>query len=195
MPEGFTAAVKLSHAITHYKRLRDSETLLEKFLASVRHLGVHRGPLLAQLPPAFAPDHVRLHDFLVAARSLMADQQWPLVIEFRHPGWITDHTEQLLDDSHASWCLSDMPVCPVRRPMTGAPALYVRRHGIDGRYHGSYADQALQQDAELICEWTSKGLPAYVFFNNDVGGAAVIDARRLQDLVAGRCGSPQRAAP
>lgn len=193
MPAGFTAAVKLSHAITHYQRLRDSETLLEEFIASVRHLGDKRGPMLAQLPPGFAPDHVRLRDFLAAARSLMEDHQWPLVIEFRHPQWITDHTERLLADAHASWCLADMPVCPVTRPSAGASVLYIRRHGIDGRYHGSYSDQALQQDAEMICEWATKGVPAYAFFNNTADGAAVNDARRLQQLVAGHCGHLERA--
>lgn len=183
MPEGFVAAVKLSHAITHYRRLRGCETMLGEFLASVRHLGDKCGPVLAQLPPRFAPDHERLRDFLAEARALMADDQWPLVIEFRHPQWITDHTEHVLHDAHASWCLSDMPVCPVTRPSIGAPVLYLRRHGIDGRYHGSYDDTALQQDAELICEWMGKRVPVCVFFNNDIGGAAVIDAKRLQNLV------------
>lgn len=192
MPAGFIAAVKLSHAITHDRRLRDSETLLEEFIASVRHLGDSRGPVLAQLPPGFAPDHVRLRDFLATTRSLMADHQWPLVIEFRHAEWITDHTERVLTDAHASWCLADMPVCRVTRPMAGAPILYLRRHGIDGRYYGSYDDQTLQQDAELICESASKGVPTYAFFNNTADGAAVHDARRLQYLVAGRCGRLER---
>ncbi len=195
MPAGFTAAVKLSHGITHYRRLRGVETLLENFIASVRHLGDKRGPVLAQLPPRFAPDHARLRDFLAVARSVMGDRQWPLVMEFRDPQWISDQTEQVLNDAHASWCLADMPECPVRRPTTGAPFLYLRRHGINGRYHGSYDDQVLRQDAELICEWAAKGLPVYAFFNNDIGGAAVIDARRLHDLVTERCGGRERTTP
>lgn len=192
MPAGFTAAVKLSHAITHSHRLRDADAQLEEFLARVRDLGDHRGPLLAQLPPGFAPDHVRLRDFLTAARSVMADPQWPLVIEFRHPDWITDRTERLLDDAHATWCLADMNVCPVTRPTSEAAVLYLRRHGSAGIYRGSYDDQVLQQDAELMCAWAAKGVHAYAFFNNTADGAAVHDARRLQYLVAGRCGRLER---
>ncbi|HEX3135849.1 MAG TPA: DUF72 domain-containing protein [Planctomycetota bacterium] len=193
MPVGFTAAVKLSHAITHAHRLRDADAMLAEFIASVRHFGDRRGPVLAQLPPGFAPDHVRLRDFLAAARSIMADPQWPLVIEFRHPEWITERTERLLDDAHASWCLGDMPMCPVTRPTAGAALLYLRRHGTDGRYRGSYDDQALQQDAELLCAWATNGVPVYAFFNNTADGAAVHNARRLQYLVAGRCGRLERA--
>lgn len=187
MPSGFTAAVKLSHAITHHHRLRDCDTLLEEFISSVRHLGGNRGPVLAQLPPGFAPDHVRLRDFLSLARLAMADPRWPLVIEFRHPDWITDRTERLLDEAHATWCLADMPVCPVTRPTVGASVLYLRRHGTDGRYRGSYSDQALQADADLICAWAAKGRDTFTFFNNTADGAAVHDARRLQGLVAARC--------
>lgn len=194
MPSGFIAAVKLSHAITHFHRLRDSGTLLEEFIGSVRHLAGNRGPVLAQLPPGFAPDHVRLRDFLAEARSIMADPRWPLVIEFRHPDWITDRTERLLDEGHATWCVADMPVCPVTRPTVGTPLLYLRRHGTDGKYCGSYNDQALNQDADLICAWATKGRDTCTFFNNTADGAAVRDARRLQDLVAVRCGLQQPSA-
>lgn len=192
MPSGFTAAVKLSHAITHFQRLRDTEALLKEFIARVRLLGDHRGPVLAQLPPGFAPDHVRLRDFLATARAVMADPQWPLVIEFRHPDWITDRTEAILNDADACWCLADMPVCPVTRSTSGATILYLRRHGTDGKYRGSYDDHALQQDADLLCEWAARGVPTYAFFNNTADGAAVHDARRLQYLVAGRCGRLER---
>lgn len=194
MPAGFTAAVKLSHAITHFHRLRDSGTLFDDFISSVRQLAGNRGPVLAQLPPGFAPDHARLRDFLAQARASMADPHWPLVIEFRHPDWITDRTERLLDDAHAGWCLADMPACPVTRPTMGAAILYLRRHGTDGRYRGSYDDRTLHQDADLICEWAAKDCDTFTFFNNTTDGAAVLDARRLQDLVAARCGRQRPSA-
>ena len=183
MPMGFTAAVKMSHAVTHFHRLRDSGTLLQEFIGSVRFLAGNRGPVLAQLPPGFAPDHVRLRDFLAETRTAMADPNWPLVIEFRHQGWITDRTEHLLIDAHASWCLADMPVCPATRPTAGTPILYLRRHGIDGRYRGSYSDHMLEQDAHLICEWADRGAEVFAFFNNTADRAALHDARRLQKMV------------
>jgi uncharacterized protein YecE (DUF72 family) len=173
--------------------LRDAGSLLDGFITSVRHLAGNRGPILAQLPPGFAPDHVRLRDFLVQARAAMADPAWPLVIEFRHPEWISERTERLLDDARVGWCLADMPACPVTRPTAGATILYLRRHGIDGRYHGSYSDAALHQDADLICEWAAKGCDTFAFFNNTADGAAVQDARRLQAMVAARCGALQAA--
>jgi uncharacterized protein YecE (DUF72 family) len=183
MPAGFLATVKLPHAITHFHRLRDSGALLEDTLIAVRRLGEHLGPLLAQLPPGFAPDPVRMRDFLAEARGLMADPSWPLVVEFRHPDWLTAQVAQLLDDAHATWCVADMPYCRVGQPTERAPLLYIRRHGTDGRYRGSYADEVLARDAEQLCAWHERGAQAFIFFNNTADGAALHDAARLQAMV------------
>lgn len=183
MPPGFIAAVKLSHAITHFHRLRDCQALLLEFLASVHHLGEHLGPVLAQLPPGFAPDLGLLRDFLAMVRTVMADSVRPLVVEFRHPGWLNEKTAQILAQAEATWCVADMPVCPVDGPLPGSRVLYLRRHGPDGRYRGSYADAVLQHDADRLCTWAERGLDAFAYFNNTADGAAVRDARRLQELV------------
>lgn len=184
MPPGFVAAVKLSHAITHFRRLHDSVDLLVDFISSVRRLGVHRGPVLAQLPPGFAPDHVRLRDFLTTARAVMEDTNWPLVVEFRHRDWLSERTAEVLAHGNATWCVADMPVCPVLQPPTDAKVLYLRRHGTAGRYRGSYDDAALQRDADLLCTWSEHGAEAFAFFNNTADGAAVWDAHRLHERVA-----------
>ncbi len=183
MPRGFIAALKLPHSITHFHRLHDCRALLEDFASSAWQLGDHLGPLLAQLPASFAPDHVRLRDFLADARAAMGDPRWPLVIEFRHPGWFDERTAEILRRAHATWCVADMPVCPVAGLPSEGPVLYLRRHGTAGGYRGSYSDAALRADADLLCAWSARGADAFIFFNNTADGAAIDDARRLQDLV------------
>lgn len=194
MPPGFIAAVKLSHAITHARRLHDSVDLLVDFIDSVRHLGDHRGPVLAQLPPGLAPDHVRLRDFLTAARAVMEDESWPLVVEFRHRDWLSERTTEVLARGNATWCVADMPVCPVLEPPSDTNVLYLRRHGTTGRYRGSYDDAALQRDADRLCRWSGRGAQAFAFFNNTADGAAVWDAHRLHERVTACLGRAEQPA-
>jgi uncharacterized protein YecE (DUF72 family) len=189
MPAGFIAAVKLAHGITHYRRLRHCRGSLVRFMTVARELGAHRGPVLAQLPPGFGPDLGLLRDFLDEAREVMADPAWPLVVEFRHPGWITEQTAAVLDGAGATWCLADMPDCPTHEPTPRAGVLYVRRHGTTGKYRGSYEDRLLRQDADLLGAWAERGGSAYAYFNNTADGAAVEDALRLQELVAAASGA------
>jgi uncharacterized protein YecE (DUF72 family) len=185
LPPGFIAAVKMAHAVTHRRRLRDAGSELAEFIAVVRLLGERRGPILVQLPPSLGPDLGLLRDFLQQARALMADPAWPLVLEFRQPGWIGAPVERLLDDQRATWCLSDLPVNPIARPTAGAEVVYLRRHGTAAGYRGSYDEPALRRDARLIADRAAAGAGVFAFFNNTADGSAITDARRLRQMLAG----------
>ena len=62
--------------------------------------------------------------------------------------------------------------------------------GIDniliGKYAGSYTDQQLSTDANAIIKYLASGRSVYVYFNNDVKGHAVRNAKRLKELTASR---------
>jgi uncharacterized protein YecE (DUF72 family) len=66
------------------------------------------------------------------------------------------------------------------------PLVYVRFHGSGARYGGRYPDAALDLWAERLVGWADAGLPAWAYFNNDVGGHAPRDAVRLRERVAAR---------
>jgi uncharacterized protein YecE (DUF72 family) len=66
---------------------------------------------------------------------------------------------------------------------------YVRFHGGTGRYSGSYSEAALGDWAR----WLEKNAPAYVYFNNDIGGHAPRDARRLKEKLTERRGGGEGA--
>lgn len=184
MPDGFLAAIKMSHGVTHRRRLRCIDEELAEFIAAVRALGEHLGPLLVQLPSSLEPDVHLLRDFLQTTRTLMNDPGWALVVEFRNKGWLTPAIAQTLADHRAVWCLSDMPECITARPMDRSDTLYIRRHGTAGRYRGSYGDVALRRDAELVAAWSARGGEAFVFFNNTADMSAIADARRLRLMLA-----------
>jgi uncharacterized protein YecE (DUF72 family) len=101
-------------------------------------------------------------------------------IEFRDPSWYCDATFDLLGRYHAALCLHDMAGSPTGQRQVG-PFVYLRLHGPE-RYAGRYSDQALRGWAEWCVSRQRQGLPVYVYFNNDAGGHAPGDARRLREL-------------
>jgi uncharacterized protein YecE (DUF72 family) len=71
-------------------------------------------------------------------------------------------------------------------PRATSNLVYVRLHGPpqDSIYAGSYTDDELKQWAGRIAEWRDEGRRVLVYFNNDLGGHAVRNARKLKDLLA-----------
>jgi uncharacterized protein YecE (DUF72 family) len=67
-----------------------------------------------------------------------------------------------------------------------ADLVYVRMHGPaqDSMYHGSYPDDELRQWADRVAEWHDEGRRVLVYFNNDLGGHAIRNARKLRELLA-----------
>src|SRR2546428_8983272 len=64
VPDGFRFAIKASQRITHHRRLKEVEDLMEYFLRVSSALGEKRGPTLFQLPPTIRKNLPRLVDFL-----------------------------------------------------------------------------------------------------------------------------------
>jgi len=49
--------------------------------------------------------------------------------------------------------------------------VYVRFHGTDKGYRGSYSDEVLLTYAQFIKTWKNEGKDVYVYFNNTLGNA------------------------
>ena len=174
-PPRFTFAVKGSRYLTHMKRLLDAGEGLRRFYAPVSRLAPKLGPVLWQLPPRFAPDLARLDRFLA---RLPAGRH---AVEFRDPAWYSEETCDVLDRHGAAFCEHDHLKQPPPR-LTGR-FRYVRFHGTTGRYSGRYGADALRPFAESYLASAARGVPVFVYFNNDLGGHAVRDALDLLALV------------
>ncbi len=176
-PDDFRFAWKASRFITHWRRLivnDDALKLLESRLKLLRH---KLGPVLFQLHPKMTKNRERLATFLDA---LPEGRLYSF--EFRHESWYDDDIFGLLTDYDASLCISDHADAPAPREVT-ASWVYVRLHGVDGRYHGSYSPQALGSWAGEMRGWRAEGRDVWCFFDNDVAAAAPRDARRLLEYV------------
>jgi len=176
-PPGFLFAVKASRYITHVKKLNDPAESLERFFDLVNLLKQHLGPVLYQLPPSLHKDLDRLDAFIQAL-----PERDRAVFEFRHASWYDQETFDLLNERRVALCIHDMPGKAPPRVVTGDIA-YIRFHGTTGRYAGHYTDAMLADWACWLKAQASNVRAIYAFFNNDVEGHAINNARMLRELL------------
>jgi uncharacterized protein YecE (DUF72 family) len=176
-PPGFRYAVKASRFITHMKKLKDCEDAVETFIGLAQRLKAYLGPILYQLPPSLHKDLPRLEAFLeLLPRSLEH------VVEFRHKSWYDDEVLAVLDRHGIGFVAHDLKGLKSPRWASGRTA-YVRFHGTSGRYHGRYSDEALLDWADWLVEQRKSGKSCWCYFNNDIHGHAIEDARTLKSMV------------
>jgi uncharacterized protein YecE (DUF72 family) len=176
-PSGFRYAVKVNRFITHMKRLLDCDQALNDFVALARRLEGTLGPLLYQLPPSLKLDLERLESFLELIPKDLTN-----VFEFRDKSWYVPETYALLDRHGAGFCVHDMAGSASERVAVG-PAAYVRFHGGEGKYWGRYSDEGLLRWADWLVEQAHAGRSVWCYFNNDIHGHAIHDARTLKSMV------------
>ncbi|GAB3964026.1 DUF72 domain-containing protein [Actinoallomurus acanthiterrae] len=182
-PPGFVMAVKASRYLTHIKRLKDPEEPVDRLMNAAGGLGDKLGPVLVQLPPTLQVDVERL------TRCL---RRFPpgvrVAVEPRHPSWWTDEVRDVLVRHGAALCWADRlgrPLIPLWRTADWG---YLRLHEGAATPWPDYGDQALRSWVRRLAETWDDDADAYVYFNNDPGGAAVRDAARFAEFArqAGR---------
>jgi uncharacterized protein YecE (DUF72 family) len=184
-PGGFTMAVKASRFITHVKRLKDPEEAVARLWERALLLGPRLGPILFQLPPRFRIDEPRLERLLSLLPSSMQ-----AAFEFRDRSWLVPDVFELLDAHGSALVWADRPGVRHELPLIGGWG-YLRLHQ-GSRVAPGYPRAKLRRLAELIVRIPARDV--FVFFNNDQGGAAIRDAKKMTELLEGR-GAEVAAAP
>lgn len=181
LPDGFTMSVKAHRGLSHYRRLRTPEPWVDRFERCWTALGDRREALLVQLHPAVERDDALLDHFLgVMPRWI------PVAMELRHPSWDHPAVYALLERHGAAYVVTSGAGLKTV-PVATSDLVYVRMHGPsqDSMYAGSYPDAELRRWAERITAWHDEGRRVVVYFNNDLGGHAVRNARTLKAMVRG----------
>ncbi len=176
-PPGFRYAVKANRFITHMKKLLDCEEPADQFIALARRLEDKLGPVLYQLPPSLHKNLERLGAFL--ARLPRDIEQ---VVEFRHVSWYEEEVLALLDRHGIGFVAHDLKGLNSPRWASGRTA-YVRFHGSGGRYSGRYSDETLLSWTDWLTDQSRQGRSCWCYFNNDIQGHAIADARTLKSMV------------
>ncbi len=168
--DGFVFALKGSRLVTHARRLVNVAVEVERFCERACLLRNRLGPVLWQLPPSLQRDDRRLEGFL---SMLPSDIQH--VIEFRHLSWWHADVYELLQARGVAICCIDMP--GFRSPaVCTASCVYVRFHGPEHLYNGSYDAAALHEWATRLVGVLPVGGRVYAYFNNDADAHAVENA-------------------
>jgi uncharacterized protein YecE (DUF72 family) len=179
-PESFVYAVKANRYITHIKRLKDVSEEVGRFFERVGLLKGRLGPILYQLPPSLHKDLDLLGSFIK-----LVGKRRPAVFEFRDESWYSEDTFELLNQFGVGFCVHDMPGKQSPRAVTG-DIMYVRFHGPTGRYSGKYSKAMLREWAKWIGEHKDEVGSVYAYFNNDVEGHAIKNAKQLRELLSGQ---------
>jgi len=175
-PADFLFAVKASRLITHRRKLHDCDEIMQTFLNRLRGFGDKLGPILFQLPPRWRVNPERLQAFL---QHLPAEHRF--TFEFRDPSWHRPEIYDLLSSYQVAFCQFDLGGFQSPAAMT-ADMVYIRLHGPEAVYTGSYSGQILQTWARRLLTWRAEGKDIYLFFDNDQSACAVSNARTLREF-------------
>jgi uncharacterized protein YecE (DUF72 family) len=141
----------------------------------------------------------RGHDHRVAGRAITEsprELRLRHAIEIRHPSFLDPEFVQLLRRHNVALVFADTPGWPYAEDAT-ADHLYLRLHGTETLYASDYSSEALDRWAARIAAWAAGATPAgaalidanappcqprdvYVYFDNDAGGHAPLNAQSLR---------------
>ncbi|MCL4426558.1 MAG: DUF72 domain-containing protein [Firmicutes bacterium] len=196
-PEGFIFCVKANRAMTHeVPGEGEVQDVFQRFLLALSPMiqAGKLGCLLAQFPWSFQPTAPN-RDYIKKFRDWTGDI--PLVVEFRHIGWLTQETYQFLKEQELAYCAVDEPPLKGLLPplaVVTAPIAYVRFHGRNKekwwkhkeaweRYNYLYSREELAQWLPRIMKMASQATKTYVLFNNCHAGHAAANARLLKAML------------
>jgi uncharacterized protein YecE (DUF72 family) len=183
VPADFRFSVKIPKAITHERKMRDCDALLQVFLEEAGGLGERLGCLLLQLPPslAFAP-----HESTTFLENLRKQYAGPLACEPRHASWFEEEADGLLRELQVARVLAD-PVLHAAgaRPGGWRDLMYLRLHGSPRTYYSAYEPKLLGALAARLRQAAQETRDLWCIFDNTASGAATANALDLARRVGG----------
>jgi uncharacterized protein YecE (DUF72 family) len=177
VPDGFQLTFKLWRDITHNKELAFNPADVGRFMQVIDGAGDKKGCLLVQLPPKTTVAYRnQLERLLICLRQNDPGYSWKIAIEFRNRDWYREDIYELLDKYQMGMVMHDMPKSATPLRDDERDFVFLRFHGPESNYRGSYNDDFLAEYASYIQSWQSEGKTVYAYFNNTLGNA-------LQNLI------------
>ncbi len=172
VPQHFKFTFKLWKGITHNKFFDFKTDDVFRFMKCIELPAENKGCILIQLPPSTGYIQMpQLESLLGIIQDLNTGSQWNIAIEFRNDTWYRDEVYEAMNVFNVSIVVHDIPksATPSLQQLTGF--MYVRYHGPEGGYRGSYTDDFLHEYAQYIHEWLREDKKVFVYFNNTAGDA------------------------
>ncbi|MGN6196435.1 MAG: DUF72 domain-containing protein [Ginsengibacter sp.] len=175
-PANFLFSVKAPRLITHYKKMNDCEKLIDNFYVTVEEgLKEKTGCLLFQFPPRFDFTEERLDKII---NNL--NPSFPNVVEFRHHTWWNEKVYKTLGKNEITFSGMSHPSLP-ETIVENTSLFYYRMHGVPQLYQSPYSLEYLQSFVDEINS-SKKIKNAFIYFNNDIGGNAVKNAKEMIEM-------------
>jgi len=167
----FRFTFKLWRDITHNKGLEFKVEDVQKFLNTIQIPANRKGCLLVQFPPSLTVANKNQLEILLNVIKDCDPVSWPIALEFRHKSWYQDDVYEMIEKHRATLVVHDMPASASPLDSFNDELVYLRFHGPDGKYRGSYSDEFLAEYASYINDWLYEGKTVYTYFNNTMGNA------------------------
>lgn len=178
----FKFTFKLSKEITHCKDLIYDKAAVNNFFDVISVPDKNKGCILIQFPGKISADYTpQLKKLLTSISKHTTGTPWILAIEFRHISWYNPSTKKLLEHFNATCVIHDIKPFTTDL-LTDSATIFVRFHGTEKNYRGSYDDALLADYALKIKAWIKEGRIAFAYFNNTLG-PAVQNLMSLNKLV------------
>lgn len=181
VPKEFLFCPKMSRFLTHMKKLKDPEEPLERFFGIFEPMKKKLGPVLLQLPPQLKFNYEKAEHLYHLMKSKY--RRYEFVMEIRHDSWLQEESLTLMTKYDIGLVISQSGERFPYSEMITAKNIYVRFHGPQQLYASSYSDALLKEFAKKFREWENQGHVVWAFFNNDIFGYAIEDAKRLLKLL------------
>lgn len=180
-PEDFLYSVKAPKDITHIHRFRDPGDKLANFYNVCQNgLTDKLGCILFQLPPSYQYNHENL-----AAILDNLDTAFQNVVEFRNASWWNNDVFSAFRERGIAFCQPDYPNIPSETNKTTDTGC-VRLHGNPRLFYSDYTETFLQ---ELRSQIMAAGYrKVFIYFNNTASTSGILNALRLQEIIADRPG-------
>jgi uncharacterized protein YecE (DUF72 family) len=181
VPDNFLFCPKMSRFLTHMKKLNEPEEPLERFFGIFEPMKKMMGPVLLQLPGILKFNYDKAeHLYSLMKRNYKKKE---FVMEVRHDSWLQEESLTLMTKYDIGLVISQSgDRFPYSEKIT-AKNIYIRFHGPHELYASSYSDHLLKDFAKKFKKWEKQGHVIWAFFNNDIHGYAIEDAKRLLKMI------------
>jgi len=163
------------------KKLNDPEEPLERFFGIFKPMQKMMGPVLLQLPGILKFHYNKAeHLYRLLHKTY---KKYEFVMEVRHTTWLEEKSLTLMAKYNIGLVISQSGEQFPYSEMITAKNIYIRFHGPHQLYASSYSDKMLAEFARKFLKWQKQGHTLWVFFNNDIHGYAIEDAKKLLKLL------------
>ncbi len=184
VPDDFAFTFKIWKEITHRPALEFDPGKIGLFMEAISAAGTKKGCLLVQFPGKIGiDDYNQIEKILYFISKSDTAKEWKVQVELRNTSLYVSEIYELLKEYNAGIVIHDLAKSATPLNAFEGESLYLRFHGPEAGYRGSYSEKFLQNYSLLIQDWHRKRKPVYGYFNNTLG-AAINNLATLKQFIS-----------